>query len=272
MRITSTSNTHIKRIRALRSRKERALTGLFFAEGLRVVREAMSAPGAVELLIVAPELLAGAAAWETVATQRAGGGRVLEVSAEVFASLSERDGPQGIAAVVRQRWSELPQASPGESPWVALYGVKHPGNLGAVLRTCDAVGARGVILIGATTDPHDPASVRASMGTIVHQQLVRCSDGEFVAWSRADDRTLVGTSGAAERDYREAVYPRGLVLLMGAERRGLPRELLAACQEIVRIPMVGRADSLNLAVATGLVLYESVRGMCLPVRPQRGGA
>lgn len=259
MRITSTGNPQIKQIRALRGRKERERTGLFLAEGIRVVREALAARGTVELLVVAPDLLRSAPAAEAVAAQRGRGGRTLEVSAEAFTSLSGRDGPQGLAAVVRQCWTRLPPSASDGRPWVALYGVQHPGNLGAVLRTCDAAGAEGVALVGPTTDPFDPASVRASMGTIFHQQLVRCSAAELATWTDETRRVLIGTSGAAERDYRDVPYSGGLVLLMGAERRGLPADLLAACREVVRIPMRGRADSLNLAVATALVLYETVR-------------
>jgi RNA methyltransferase, TrmH family len=158
--IRSAGNERIKRIRALHGRRERERSGLFLVEGLRVVREAVEMGASIETLVVAPELLVGPSGRALVDAHREAGGRAIEVSGEVFRSISLRDGPQGLAAVVRQRWAPLPREAAGDQCWVALHGVQHPGNLGAVLRSCDASGATGVILIGATTDPHDPAAVR----------------------------------------------------------------------------------------------------------------
>jgi RNA methyltransferase, TrmH family len=257
--ITSTSNRRIKQIRALRRRAERERTGLFYAEGLRAVRAALDAGAEVEALVVAPALLTDPTACATVAAFRSAGGALLEVSAEVFASLSTRDGPRGLAVVARQRRHQLPPHPPRRAVWVALYGVQQPGNLGAVLRTCDAAGAAGLILLGATTDPYDPAAVRASMGTVFCQPLVRAELESFLAWARRGEVRLIGTSGEGGRDYRTLGYDPPLVLLMGAERQGLPPSLLARCDAVAHIPMAGRADSLNLAVAAGLILYEAVR-------------
>jgi TrmH family RNA methyltransferase len=255
--ITSPHNAAISRIRALRGRKERARSGLAFAEGIRLVVEAARQPAALETLVVAPDLLTSALAHDLLREQRAAGTACLYVSAAVFGTLASRERPQGLGAVVRQRWQSLELAAHADRRcWVALEAVQDPGNLGTILRTADAVGAAGVILLGPATDPYDPAAMRASMGAVFTQQLVRAQPAELAQWVRQRGIGVVGTSGAAPDDYRAIAYPRPLVLLMGSERQGLSAEQQALCDRIVRIPMVGHADSLNLAVATSLVLYE----------------
>jgi TrmH family RNA methyltransferase len=182
---------------------------------------------------------------------------MVEVTADVFQSLAAKEHAQGLGIVVRQRWLDLAHIRPGPGQcWVALDTVQYPGNLGTILRTCDAVGGAGVILLGNTTDPYDPAGVRASMGAIFSQHLARASFAEFAAWCRSHDLLVVGTSPAATLDYQGVGYQPPLVLLMGSEPRGLSREQQALCDVVVNIPMVGHSDSLNLAVATGLMLYE----------------
>ncbi len=255
--ISSTSNPRIKQIRGLRQRKARSESGLFFVEGIRLVLEAVQLGAPLETLVVAPELLSSTRAQELVQAQQRAGVPTLEVTAEVFQSLSAREGPQGLGAVLQQRWETLDHVQPGnELGWVALDAVQDPGNLGTILRTSDAVGCAGVILLDHTTDPYDPAAVRASMGAIFAQRLVRASFAEFAVWKQRHTVMVVGTSGAALHDYQAVKYVPPLVLLMGSERLGLAAEQQAVCDLMVRIPMVGRSDSLNLAVATGVMLYE----------------
>ena len=160
--------------------------------------------------------------------------------------------------MVRQNWLPLERVTPqpGET-WVALDAVADPGNLGTILRVNDAVGGRGVILLDHSTDPYDPGAVRASMGSLFSQVLVRAVFEEFAAWKLRIGVPLIGTSGAADQDYHASVYPEKMVLLMGSERQGLQEHHLALCDALVSIPMRSRAaDSLNLAVATAVVLYE----------------
>lgn len=255
--ITSAANPTIKQIRALSQRKERDERGLFLVEGIRIVTEALETGAGIETVVVAPELLTSGHGREVVQTLRRRGVPVLEVTGELFRRLSVKEGPQGLAAVVRQRWERLAAVRPGrELAWVALAAVQDPGNLGAILRTGDAVGGAGVILVGATTDPYDPAAVRASMGAVFSQRLVRATLPELAAWKRQHDLFLVGTSDKAATDYQALRYPRPTVLFMGSEQKGLAPDEQALCDTLVRIPMVGRSDSLNLAVATGVALYE----------------
>lgn len=255
--ITSTANERIKRIRALQMRKERERTGLTFVEGIRSVVEAVQVEAPIDALVVCPKLLKGKTGWDAVALARSREVEVIEVDEPVFRTLSKRDGPQGIAAVLRQRWERLRDIEPRDgSTWVALESAADAGNIGTIVRTCDATGAEGVILLDHTADPFDPVAMRASTGAVFTSRLVRSSFPELREWAQAHGLTMVGTAGDAAEDYRTADYGARTIVLMGSERAGLPEAYQAACDRMVSIPMRGRADSLNLAVATGLVLYE----------------
>jgi TrmH family RNA methyltransferase len=256
-RITSLSNPRVKAIRKLRDRKERQQSGLFYVEGVRIVAEAVQLPENLETLIVAPELLTSDFAQNLMNEQIERGVPVLEVSSEVFETISLKEGPTGLAAVMRQNWNSLSAVDVKEGQtWVALDAVADPGNLGTILRTHDAVGGMGVILLDNATDPYDPTSIRASMGAIFSQNLIRASFSEFASWKQSINVPLIGTSDKAKTHYHRCIYPSACVLIMGSERQGLQPQHLQLCDEVVRIPMVGRSDSLNLAVATGIVLYE----------------
>jgi RNA methyltransferase, TrmH family len=256
-RITSTTNERLKRIRALRTRKERERAGLAYVEGIRAVGEAVQLRADIETLIVAPDLLRSDFALNLVQQARADGVDVLELSGGAFETISQREGPQGLAAIVRQRWDSLALVRPrGGDCWVALAGVQDPGNLGTILRTAEATGAPGVILLDSSVDAYDPSAMRASTGAIFSRRLVRTTSEGFAPWLRERNVAVVGTSDAATASYRDLAYPAPMVLLMGSERAGLTHEQRALCGEVVRIPMAGRVDSLNLAVATGIVLYE----------------
>jgi RNA methyltransferase, TrmH family len=255
--ISSRANESIRAIRRLRERKERERTGRFFAEGIRIVTEALHAGAPIETVVYAPELLRSEVGRGVVRECEMAGAAVLAVTPEVFASLSVKEGPQGLGAVVRARWEGLEDTMPVPgSCWVALESVADPGNLGTIVRTSDAAGCAGVILLGASTDPYDPTALRASMGSVFALQLVRASFAQLVTWAQRHGLQLVGTSGAATTEYRSLTYRVPTVLVMGSERTGLSAEQQRACDAVVRIPMVGSADSLNLAVATGIVLYE----------------
>jgi TrmH family RNA methyltransferase len=264
--ITSLSNERIKTIRKLQDRKSRQESGLFYIEGLRIVAEALEQAAAgrakVDTLVVAPDLLKSSFGQQLVTEQRELGVPVLEVSSEVFERISLKEGPQGIAAVMQQQWQSVEETrlkvgqALASHTWVALDSVADPGNLGTILRTHDAVGGQGVILLDQTTDPYDPSAVRGSMGALFTQALVRASFSEFARWKRQHGYPVVGTSDKAEMDYHQYRYPPELVLLMGSERQGLQEHHLALCDAVVSIPMLGKSDSLNLAVATAVVLYE----------------
>jgi TrmH family RNA methyltransferase len=258
--ISSTHNPRVKQIRALQSRKERQRTGHFFVEGVKALQAAVRCGAAIETLVIATELLHGPQARALADTLLGRGLPCLDVTADVFRSLAAKHSSHGLGAVVRQRWQPLARIQPGrEGCWVALDAIQYPGNLGTILRTCEATGADGAILLGATSDPYDPESVRASVGAVFALELARASPAEFAAWKRARGIAIVGTSPAARLDYRAATYAAPVVLLMGCERSGLSPAMHELCDVLVRIPMIGRSDSLNLAVATSLMLYEVFR-------------
>lgn len=255
--ITSTSNQTIKSIRKLTDRKERRQTGLFFVEGLRNVGEAVQKGWNLDTLIVSPELLVSLFGKQLIDQAAAAGCTITEVSEGVFRHLSSKEGPQGIAAVGRQQWTELDriQLLPGDT-WIALDSVQDPGNLGTILRTSDAAGCKGVILLDQSTDPYDPGAIRASMGAIFSQPVVKTNYTDFTRWKRYLQVPVIGTSDKASQDFHRFEYPPAVVVLMGSEKMGLQDHHVAICDALVSIPMQGSSDSLNLAVATALVVYE----------------
>ncbi|MEW6503009.1 MAG: RNA methyltransferase [Chloroflexota bacterium] len=255
--ITSSSNSTIKQIRKLRERKERQQTGLFFVEGLRIVGEALASEWPIEYLVYCPFLLNSLFGLQLVENFQSTGGKVLQVSKDVFETISSKEGPQGIAAVLHQRWFEFDKILPQQDEiWVALDSIADPGNLGTILRTNDSAGVKGVVLLDQCTDPYDPTSIRASMGAIFNQILIKADFHQFAYWKKIHSITVIGTSDKAKQDYHFFKYPQRLVLLMGSERHGLQEKYLAICDESVAIPMCGKSDSLNLAVATALCVYE----------------
>ncbi len=260
VRITSPANPHIKQLRALSRRKERDASGLCLAEGIFHVGEALAAAqaGRVELvsLLHAPDLLASDFGRNLVARAQTDGVRVLETTAEVMAAVAGKDNPQGLVAVVRPRRPALAGLSAADFPWLAaIVAPQDPGNVGTILRTVDAVGASGLLLLDGGVDAYHPVTVRASMGTVFHLPPVAAPFDAFLTWARAEGYRLVGTSARGRTEYRHAAYTPPLILLLGSEREGLSPAQAAACDDLVRLPMHGRAGSLNLAVAAGVMLY-----------------
>lgn len=257
MIITSFSNPKVKAIRKLESKKYRESSGTYFIEGLRSVGEAIQTGAPIQSLVIAPDLLISEFGQTLLTYPGVDSIEKIEVSEEVYTKIAHKDGPQGIGAVVEQKWQSIKTHTPADSDlWVALDQIADPGNLGTIMRTAEAVGCRGVILLGSSTDPHDPTAVKASMGAIFSLDLVKSDWGPFTDWLSQNRVTLIGTSDRATTDYQAVQYQPPLTLLMGSERQGLPDDMIRACDRLVRIPMVGRTDSLNLAVATGVVLYE----------------
>ncbi len=255
--ITSTSNETIKQIRKLRDRKFRDETSLAYVEGIRIVIEAIEQRVETERILIAESFTAVHKHNELIEKIQATGIEITNVSDEVFRSLSQKDGPQGIGAVVKQHWTTLDQLSNSLiGLWVCLWEVADPGNLGTILRTMDAVGATGLILAGNCTDPYDPAAMRASMGAIFTKTLVKSNLIDVVKLVKHNKVFSVATSDAANVGYRAIRYSKDMLLVMGSERQGLPQEFEAMCNEVVKIPMQGSCDSLNLAVATAIILYE----------------
>ena len=254
--ITSRSNPKVKQMRALQHRKDRDATGLFLVEGIRHVGEAAAAGAHIEYVCYAPERLDSGFARDLLRQQAATGVPCYETTSEILDALAGKENPQGILAVVRQRRTSLADLSPQNFAWgVALVTPQDPGNVGSILRTIDAVGASGLLLLDSSVDPYHPTSVRASMGAIFWYPIVMVSFAEFAQWVERHAYHVLGTSTRGSTDYQAADYVRPLILLMGSEREGLAPEQAAICRQMIRLPMLGRASSLNLSVAAGILLY-----------------
>ncbi len=261
MPIESAANPLMKRMRTLEQRKGRERENAFVVEGIGPVWQAVDGGAAIETLVVAPELLTSESARAMIAGQEAAGVRVAEVSADLFARVAARENPSGVAAIVRMERRGIDAlAAPADGLFVALCEVGNPGNLGTILRTVDAVGGSGVILVGDTTDPYHPAAVKASMGTLFRVPVVRAPTyAEVDAWCASHAVSTVTTSARATADCWGVTYPISVCLVFGSEGRGLPTDVMQRGTISVRIPMEGSASSLNLAVSAGILLYEVFR-------------
>lgn len=255
----STSPT-IRRICRLRTRYHRETSGFFFVEGVRFVVQALDCGAAIERLITCRKLLKNPLGQKIARTKKREGMQVERVSVDEYLSITTSSEPQGIGAIVRQHWTALDQLEPNSGLCrVALHSVRSPGNLGTIIRTCDAVGAAGLILVGSQVDPFGPAIVRASMGSLFNIRLTRTSPNVFQDWIDRTDAHVIGTSPTAVKRFDLSDYRRPTILFLGDERKGLGEQELEFCEEVVHIPMVGNADSLNLGVAASLMLYEVFR-------------
>jgi TrmH family RNA methyltransferase len=256
----------------LRLRKHRQRQGRFLVEGIRVVEEALDTGAPVETLVYAPDLLVSERALGLV--QRVEPERRLAVSGDVFGTLSRRDDPQGIAAAIRIEEPSLADLTPTQDMLVLVaHQLRDPGNLGAIIRTADAAGATGVVVVEPSADLYDPQAVRASMGSLFALPVVRLEgEAALVPWYRelraAGLPLLVAASSAhGQRDHFAVNYRRPLVLLLGSERQGLPRSVRDQANVLVRLPMVGRATSLNVAAAAAALVYEVIRQRKAPTDP-----
>lgn len=256
--ITSLTNDRVKAIRALDMRKERKETGLFVAEGASILMTARAAGFRPETLVYRAGALQTDIQKRLVNTALDEGAEVLEVSNAVLEKLAAKDNPQTMLATFAQRWGHLPdhKAVTPKSVWLVLEEVRDPGNLGTIIRTIDAVGAGGVILVGNCCDPYQREAVRATMGSLFAVPIVKVERAAFTAWAAGWPGDRVGTHLDATTDFRDRAYAGPTLLVMGREGPGLSDEVGAICNRLVKIPMAGKLDSLNLAVATALMLYE----------------
>lgn len=271
--ISSLQNESIKLIRSLGMRKARRETGLFVAEGAAVLVTARDKGWRPRLLVTGPDGADNAVVRSLVTWATASGADHLDVSAAVLEKLAAKDNPQAVMAVFEQRWLPLRPATEAIGAagpttalaplWLALEEIRDPGNLGTILRTSDAAGVAGVILVGQTCDPFSNEAVRASMGSVFAVPVARADVADLAALAGSWAGDVVGTHLDGATDYRDAGYRDPVLLVMGNEGAGLSAAAAEACTRLIRIPMAGDLDSLNLSVATGLMLYE-IRRSVLP--------
>lgn len=256
--ITSLANDRVKLIRSLEMRKARRDTGLFVAEGASVLIAAREQGWKPRILVHGAEAREGRAPRDLIDWALAAGAEVLEVTQAILEKLAAKENPQNVMGVFDQRWAELPDLGSLDNGalWVALDEIRDPGNLGTIIRTVDAVGAAGVVLIGNCCDPYAREAVRATMGSLFAVPIVKVERAAFVSWASGWVGDRVGTRLDATADFRNGDYAGPTLLVMGREGPGLSDEVGAVCNRLVKIPMAGQLDSLNLAVATALMLYE----------------
>ena len=253
--ITSFTNDTVKRLRGLSDKKARKADGLFLAEGLRILAEARDSGFVPEIIAYSgiPHPLAAT----IIAEAEAAGADVIETTPDILTKMSGKDNPQTILGAYRQPSTELDRLDRAASPlWLVAQSLRDPGNLGTILRTGDATGAGGLILIDECADPFSVEAVRASMGALFTQAIAQASWDQFLPWLRAGPGQLVGTSLNTDSDYLDARYSEPCFILVGNESQGLPAVYEAECDSLVKMPMLGRADSLNAAVAAAVMAFQ----------------
>lgn len=254
--VTAFSNSTVKLLRSLRDKKARRSEGMFLAEGLRILTEARDSGRLPEIVAFSPEGARHPLAAEIIAATEAAGGDAIETTPDILSKMSGKDNPQMLIGAYRQPDSALERIDRAKAPlWIVAQALRDPGNIGTILRTGDAVGAGGLILVDDSADPFSVEAVRASMGALFTQEIAIARWPEFIAWLRSGEGQLVGTSLKATQDYLESDYRRPCFLLIGNEQQGLPADYEAECDLLVKIPMAGRADSLNAAIAAAVMAF-----------------
>ena len=247
-------------------RAHRDASGLFYIEGVRNFVNIIDNGFDITLIVFSEKLLTAPLARKLVRSSRRGGVPSISVTPEQFRRISHTERASGIGAIVHQRWSRLQDVSPQAGLcWSAVETVRSPGNLGTLIRTSAAVGDAGFIFVGGSVDPYDPDVIRASMGSLFSQKFVRTNFSALRHWIHHHCCPAIGASPDGIADLHQFNYPHSSLLLLGEERQGLTPQQRDLCQHLVRIPMVGAVDSLNLAVAGSLLMYEVYRSrtMCI---------
>jgi len=274
--ITSTANPLVKHIKSLALKKNRDEESLFMAEGMKLVTEAVDSGWNIRTLVYASAQAQNTHLQQIAAKAKAAGAYVLEVNEKVLSSISRKDNPQMVIGVFEQKWhkpdtiGEL-ATMPGDV-LLALDRVRDPGNLGTIIRTAEACGVKAMVLVGESTDPYSLEAVRASMGSLFNLPMAKMSQSAFLGWRDSTSAKWVGTHLEGAVDYRTITWSDlPTLLVMGNEQQGLTPEIAAACDELALIPMAGKADSLNLAIATGVMLFEIRRDqLAMPEKSRNG--
>ncbi len=260
--ITGFSNPTVKFLRSLREKKHRKAAGKFLAEGLRLLTDARESGHLPEVLVMAEGRDAHPLLNALEADVLRAGGEVIETSADILSKITGKDNPQAVAGVFAEFDTSLAAIERSAAKiWLVAQALRDPGNLGTMLRTGDAVGAGGLILLDDCADPFSVEAVRASMGAVFTQRIAQARWDEFLPWLRSGPGQLVAASLRDAVDYRTAPYAAPCFLLVGNESRGLPEDYELACDLRVTMPMKGRADSLNAAVAGAVLAYEALAAL-----------
>ena len=258
--ISSLTNEKVKFITSLSQRKYRKEFNFFVAEGVRICKEALENNWNIKYLLFDVSNKDNLQIQNLINETLLLGGDVIGVTSQILTKISHKSNPQNVLGVFEQKWKKLSQVT-SVGTTVALENVRDPGNLGTILRTMDGVGAGNCVLLNECTDPFSYESVRASMGAIFNVNMIASTTENLIKWKLNNKINLIGTSLKNSIDYTTTNWKSPFVLAMGNEQKGLSDELSGACDQLVKIPMKGKSDSLNLAVSTGIALYESIRNI-----------
>ena len=262
--ITGFSNPTVKRLRSLRDKKHRRREGLFLAEGLRLLADAFASGHVPQMLVMAESRDTHPLLAQLERAVADAGGEIIATTPDILSRITGKENPQSVAGVYAEFDSALGLIDRSAAPiWLVAQALRDPGNLGTMLRTGDAVGAGGLILLDDCADPFSAEAVRASMGAVFTQAIARASWDEFLAWLRGPNGKASGQLVAASLregalPYRNAPYRAPCFILVGNESQGLPEAYELACDLTVTLPMRGRADSLNAAIAAAVLAYEAL--------------
>lgn len=255
--ISSLSDPRFQQLKSLQSYKRRAATGLFLIEGVRHLARAHEEKAQIEQIFTEPSIFSNPFGQKLVRQLRKSGIAGIRLTPRLYQDLTLASEPQGVGAVIRQQWTDARELRvPHKSLWLAIEAVDQAGNLGTILRTAEAAGVSGVFLLGEGADPFDPVAVRASMGSLFSQRIIRTCARDLITWARDNRVSMVGSSPSGLLSYKHFQRCGPVILLIGSERNGLSPELLDAAHFTLRIPMHGRCDSVNAAIATGVLLFE----------------
>lgn len=258
--ITSATNPLIKMLRALDRKKTRQETGLFLAEGVRLIEQALSQGWEIDTLLVSTSGADRGFVGDLMARVAATGARLVQVPDRIAGSITRKDNPQAVIAAIRQQELGLERLDANHTGlWIGLYECRDPGNLGTILRTADCADVAGVVMIDQCCDPYSVEAVRASMGSLFDVRIARADFEAFNTWRKTAGLNMVAASVNGDTNHVGVNFVQPSVILMGNEQSGLPDTVETQCDTLCLIPMRGGADSLNLAQATAIMLYEGWR-------------
>lgn len=255
--VSSPRDPRFLNLRSLQTYQGRSRTQRYIIEGIRHLARAVEHSAPIESVFLDPSVLSNPFGQKLARRLRQQGVPSIRLARNLYRDLTLATEPQGIGAVLKQRWFPPEQIrATGDSLWLAVESIESPGNLGTIIRTAEAAGISGVFILNPSCDPHDPATIRATMGSLFSQKLVRCSVPEFECWAKSNGVSIVASSPSGLMDYKALAYRFPAALIVGSEKHGLSEQLLETANFVVRIPMHGGCDSLNAAVAVGVLLFE----------------
>lgn len=264
MYITSSHNPRIKHVIHLREKRVRDREGLFLVEGFRELKRFTDKGLKAIELFICPSLFLGENENELIDIVQARGAEVLQCDEKLFRKISYRDRPDGLLAIAPQKKVSLEEFFSThlfkKNPFLVIaQSIEKPGNLGTILRSCDAAGVDGLIICDQCTDIHNPNVVRASVGTLFTVPVIEAKSEDTLKMLKLKKIATLAATPQAEQEFTEVDLTQGIAIAVGTEQYGLSKEWMSQADILVKIPMFGVADSLNVAMATTLLLYECIR-------------